>query len=108
MLCYYYYLFFLLNNSNPCYEYDPDKKIPCNENGTDKKYASSNVDGNGKETDDDGYLLSIVHDEPESRYQYCGDYEKEKIKELCTHDLLSWSFQIARGMEYLASKKVCL
>jgi hypothetical protein len=27
---------------------------------------------------------------------------------LSTEDLISWSFQIARGMDYLASKKVSL
>ncbi len=27
---------------------------------------------------------------------------------LSTRDLISWSFQVARGMDYLASKKVCL
>ena len=26
---------------------------------------------------------------------------------LCTRDLISWSFQIARGMQYLAQRKVC-
>lgn len=27
-------------------------------------------------------------------------------KPVCTRDLLLWSFQVARGMEYLASRKV--
>ena len=39
------------------------------------------------------------------RLNYRGD---EGDKSLCTRDLLCWSFQIARGMHYLASRKVPL
>lgn len=37
---------------------------------------------------------------------YHGVYNYKDIKSLTTSDLLCWSFQIARGMEYLASRKV--
>ncbi|KAH0818782.1 hypothetical protein GEV33_004009 [Tenebrio molitor] len=36
---------------------------------------------------------------------YVGDYQN-KNKVICTKDLLVWSFQVATGMEYLASRKV--
>jgi len=37
---------------------------------------------------------------------YRGDYTTVDIQPITTTDLLCWSFQIARGMEYLASRKV--
>lgn len=95
----------MLIDSNPYYEYDPNTKNSDYENDANKKDTSINIDITAIETGDDGYLLP---DEPESRYQYQGDYENEKSKELCTHDLFCWSFQVARGMEYLASQRVCL
>lgn len=39
-------------------------------------------------------------------YNNNDDYERMTIKPLGTHDLICWSYQVARGMEYLASKKV--
>ena len=33
---------------------------------------------------------------------------KEENKELTIEDLLSFGYQVARGMEYLASRKVCV
>lgn len=43
--------------------------------------------------------------QPEWRSNYRGDY-KGNIKPICTKDLLAWAFQVSRGMEYLASRKV--
>lgn len=33
--------------------------------------------------------------------------EKTPIKHLYTYDLICWSWQVAKGMDYLASRKVC-
>lgn len=44
--------------------------------------------------------------EPESFWFYQQDPESNASRSLSTTDLISWSFQIARGMDYLASRKV--
>lgn len=43
---------------------------------------------------------------PMWRSNYCGDYKHVVTKPLCTSDLICWSYQVSKGMEYLASKKV--
>lgn len=44
---------------------------------------------------------------PPWRSNYRGDYQDEPSQQpLCTRDLLCWAFQIARGMDYLARRKV--
>ncbi|KAL1129987.1 hypothetical protein AAG570_012930, partial [Ranatra chinensis] len=52
---------------------------------------------------DDGYLVSK---EPDWRSSYQGDHGAKNDRPICSQDLLCWSYQIARGMEYLASRKV--
>ncbi len=37
---------------------------------------------------------------------YHGDYQPQDATSMTTTDLLSWAYQIAKGMEYLSSKKV--
>ncbi|XP_032511632.2 vascular endothelial growth factor receptor 1 isoform X2 [Danaus plexippus] len=46
--------------------------------------------------------------QPEWRSNYEGDYNYDgrSPRPLTSRDLLAWAFQIARGMEYLASRKV--
>lgn len=55
----------------------------------------------------DGYLIS-KDVEPDWRSNYRGDYRNATVRPIKTSDLLCWSFQIARGMEYLASRKVSI
>ncbi|KRT84024.1 Immunoglobulin, partial [Oryctes borbonicus] len=50
-------------------------------------------------------LMSNNSIQPEWRSNYKGDY-KGNVKPICTKDLLTWAFQVSRGMEYLASRKV--
>lgn len=47
------------------------------------------------------------HPYPPWRSNYRGDYRDLPQQPLCTRDLLCWAFQIARGMDYLADRKVC-
>lgn len=58
-------------------------------------------------TGSDGYLVS-KDVEPDWRSNYRGDYRNATVRPIKTSDLLCWSFQIARGMEYLASRKVSI
>ncbi|KAF5286422.1 hypothetical protein FQR65_LT12603 [Abscondita terminalis] len=43
--------------------------------------------------------------QPEWRSNYRGDY-KGTVKPICTKDLITWAFQVSRGMGYLASRRV--
>ncbi|XP_045479289.1 vascular endothelial growth factor receptor 1-like isoform X2 [Harmonia axyridis] len=43
--------------------------------------------------------------QPEWRSNYKADY-KGTVRPIATKDLLAWAFQVSRGMEYLASRKV--
>ncbi|XP_067203643.1 vascular endothelial growth factor receptor 1-like isoform X3 [Linepithema humile] len=54
----------------------------------------------------DGYILSDNSSQPGWKSNYRGDYKDQNLKPICTQDLLSWAFQVARGMEYLSQRKV--
>ncbi|CAH1128807.1 unnamed protein product [Ceutorhynchus assimilis] len=57
-------------------------------------------------TGDESVIMSNnSFQQPEWRLNYKGDYRGE-VKPISTRELLTWSFQVARGMEYLASRKV--
>ncbi|CAH1160263.1 unnamed protein product [Phaedon cochleariae] len=50
-------------------------------------------------------VLSNNSIQPEWRSNYKGDY-RGNVKPISTKDLVAWSFQVARGMDYLSSRKV--
>jgi hypothetical protein len=51
--------------------------------------------------------MSSDPSESQSFWQYQQDPDVTLTRSISTRDLISWSYQIARGMDYLASKKVC-
>ncbi|XP_071630624.1 vascular endothelial growth factor receptor 1 isoform X1 [Temnothorax longispinosus] len=56
--------------------------------------------------DGGGCVSSSTSSQPGWRSNYTGDYKDQNLKPICTQDLLSWAFQVARGMEYLSRRKV--
>lgn len=56
-------------------------------------------------TGEDSIMLSNNSEQPLWRSNYGMDY-KGPARSVCTSDLVCWSFQVARGMDYLASRKV--
>ncbi|XP_052126084.1 vascular endothelial growth factor receptor 1 [Frankliniella occidentalis] len=54
---------------------------------------------------EEGFLMSNNSHQPDWRSNYKGDY-KGNVNPISTRDLLCYAFQVARGMEYLASRKV--
>ncbi|XP_025269674.1 vascular endothelial growth factor receptor 1 isoform X3 [Camponotus floridanus] len=54
----------------------------------------------------DGCVLSNNSFQPDWRTNYRGDYKDQNLKPICTQDLLSYAFQVARGMEYLSQRRV--
>lgn len=75
------------------------------ENLTYKVMRSTKRNDNGAQICSDSYVCP--GEETQLRSNYLGDYENENVKPLCAHDLICWSFQVSRGMAYLASRKVC-
>ncbi|XP_063227946.1 vascular endothelial growth factor receptor 1-like [Bacillus rossius redtenbacheri] len=51
-------------------------------------------------------VLSNNSVQPGWRSNFVGDYRSGHVEPIFTRDLLCWAFQVARGMEYLAGKKV--
>lgn len=56
---------------------------------------------------EDNLVLSNNSVQPAWRSNYKMDY-KGPLRNVTTTDLICWSFQVARGMDYLASRKVFL
>ncbi|XP_012148216.1 PDGF- and VEGF-receptor related isoform X2 [Megachile rotundata] len=76
--------------------------------GTDTVHyqATATMDSQGVSMSPDGCVLSTESSQPGWRSNYRGDYKEHNLKPICTQDLLSWAFQVARGMEYLSQRKV--
>ncbi|XP_046978932.1 vascular endothelial growth factor receptor 1 isoform X3 [Vanessa cardui] len=70
---------------------------------TDHTFVNTaNTNRSGRKVSETGYV------QPEWRSNYESDYsfEGRNPRPLTSRDLLAWAFQIARGMEYLANRKV--
>ncbi|CAH2062831.1 unnamed protein product, partial [Iphiclides podalirius] len=69
---------------------------------TDHTFLNTgNTNRSGRKVSETGYV------QPEWRSNYENDYSDGRApRPLFSRDLLAWAFQIARGMEYLASRKV--
>ena len=50
-------------------------------------------------------MLSNNSEQPLWRSNYGMDY-KGPVRQVSTSDLVCWAFQVARGMDYLVSKKI--
>jgi hypothetical protein len=49
-----------------------------------------------------------IQQKQQSYWQYQQDPDASLNRPISTRDLISWAYQIARGMDYLASRKVHL
>ncbi|XP_068627778.1 vascular endothelial growth factor receptor 1 isoform X2 [Battus philenor] len=69
---------------------------------TDHTFLNTgNTNRSGRKVSETGYV------QPEWRSNYESDYSDGRApRPLFSRDLLAWAFQIARGMEYLANRKV--
>ncbi|XP_076277206.1 PDGF- and VEGF-receptor related isoform X2 [Lasioglossum baleicum] len=69
------------------------------------QYHATATDSQGVSMSPDGLVLSNGSTQL-GWSNYRGDYKDYNLKPICTQDLLSWAFQVARGMEYLSHRKV--
>lgn len=68
--------------------------------------AGSQPRGGGQRRSPKRSLSNVSTQGPGWRANHRGDYDEEVIRPICTKDLVTWAYQVARGMEYLAGKKV--
>ncbi|XP_046814947.1 vascular endothelial growth factor receptor 1 isoform X1 [Vespa crabro] len=69
-------------------------------------YAHNTTDSQGASMSPDSCMLSNNSSQLGWRSNYRGDYKDHNLKPICTQDLLSWAFQVARGMDYLSQRRV--
>lgn len=90
-----------------------DFLTPSNRRSTEHYVAESHAESNmtgisylSPTTDGSTRRMSSCGSQWQDHYR--GDYQARDVRPIRTTDLLCWAFQIARGMDYLASRKVRL
>lgn len=73
----------------------------CPETGSERERDSQEINFSPE-----GCIISNNSSQPGWRTNYPGDYKDQNLKPICTQDLLSYAFQVARGMEYLSQRRV--
>ncbi|XP_078051536.1 vascular endothelial growth factor receptor 2-like, partial [Augochlora pura] len=79
--------------------------VNCNSDSdtTQPHVTATDFQSVGISTDDPVF----INDSVQPGWSRCrGDYKDSDLKPLCTEDLLSWAFQVARGMEYLSQRRI--
>lgn len=87
---------FILVNRNRIYENVPNditESEKCENTNTGTQFDSTEVN-------------EVLNSNEHTNYH--GDSKNLNIQPLRTYDLVNWSFQISRGMEYISNKNVCL
>lgn len=67
----------------------------------------TNLNGHSNHVSQIGSDSCLDQHEPEWCPGYQGNNKNLSTKPIYTYDLINWSFQVTRGMDYLSSKKVC-
>lgn len=75
------------------------------------RHAAGNGQTDTTLLDSNGSFIATTSSDPMStnpnwRSNYRGDYQDQPALCLTTLDLICWAFQVARGMAYLAGRKV--
>ena len=79
-------------------------------NVTSHSSPSGNMRSDMSEMDSSGVFVTSSSGQTSAgwRTNYRGDYRDQPTQPITTKDLICWAFQIARGMSYLAKRKVTI
>ncbi|XP_045479930.1 vascular endothelial growth factor receptor kdr-like isoform X2 [Harmonia axyridis] len=91
----------LSKQSNNCVKFSS-----ISENDSDQEDCKGiSICPKAEEGEDEILLSNNSSIQPNWRTNYRGDYNGS-VKPVCTKDLMVWAFQVAKGMDYLVSRKV--
>ncbi|XP_078051482.1 platelet-derived growth factor receptor alpha-like, partial [Augochlora pura] len=91
------------NNRTKSVESSPSGNNNCNSESDSLHCHTTSTDSQVNNTS----AVDPVFTSTQSGSSSCrGDYETSILKPICTQDLLSWAFQVARGMEYLSQRRI--